>query len=187
MAKTQYQIDREKLRNQKRWAVEKESKRLVTIAKKENQRMREYGVTEWFSKVKPYGFGLDTYNNMLKSTVYDYESRWQNDSMIITTLSSGISLMKYSEPESLSRQSDLYQEIDDDSYYVLMLQWEQGIVGLPKYFSYKTINGVRQKVRPYENPYYFSHSRSLKDSVFGSYRYRWNANIQKLYQSKWRS
>jgi len=68
-----------------------------------------------------------------------------------------------------------------------MLQWEQGIVGLPKYFSYKTINGIRQKVRPYENPYYFSHNRSLRDVVFGSYRYRWNANIQKLYQLKWKS
>lgn len=97
------------------------------------------------------------YSYFYDSSNTDYEIILRKRDAITLRITTGFDKRLLSYPKSIIRQQrnkGLYLEINDPKQYVFDLMWKQGIVGLPEYFTHKTINGSRQEVSQYANPYF---------------------------------
>lgn len=129
-------------------AVERWAKRISRRVDSAHREGREEVVKAWFKLFKYKG----NPKTMLNATKYWNEMHWQGNDICWVVSYSGVSIDDYKPPKSLERQRRLgkYQDIEDSRAFVLDLQLNQGILGLPEFFTHR--NG--RQVSPYRNPYF---------------------------------
>lgn len=122
--------------------------------------LREISVIEWF---RVAGFP-SSYHTMLDSLNYEITEKQRNGLVMIDFTSYVDSDLYEIQHTSLYKQREKYGNIDATSYIVESLQWNRGIIGLPKHsdFGYST----------WENSY-FHQTIPLQDYTYEIYRSNW--------------
>lgn len=169
------------LKRKVRRDVEKWSKRAIKPGMEITKNVRETSIDNWYKKFKGNPFKHPDSTTMKESIEYGHYEHWHGDTVRYVIFYSGVNKDKYKMPESLNRQRDKYTDIADYRSYVIGLQLNDAILGLPEYFSHK--NG--EEVTPYKNPRFGETKYSLYEYNKRSFKYTFDGKFRSAMKVRW--
>ena len=197
MSQNKAGFDEKEFRKQERELIRKKADELIPFGEQINKKIRKESTLKFFQcsqhipvkgqSKKPTQGGK--HENIINALSFHYKSRWKTQQngadLLEIKFFSEIDLDKYKPPTSLSAQvrKGYYPNMKESpSEFVLGLQWDQGITGLPRIFSYKTVGGerIRREGDEIYNESFFKNARSMEQVVATSYNLRLTKEFKKL-------
>ncbi len=144
-------IDLSSLKNE---LLKQELKRYRDAGKKAMKEIRVSIVSQWFG-----GFSPTSMNN---ATTYSAYSQLINDSLARVTVRSWVDPEKYNQGQRIQGWESRHHAGIDPVGFVLDLQLEQGIIGLPE----------KSQVSDWVNPNFHGMGISLRDAIENNSRWK---------------
>lgn len=141
-------------------------KKYEPAGEKANKELREKYTKGWFSD---NGFS-DSYHTMLNSLSYK-NSMKKTSRYVYLNFESYVDPEKYDiEHTSLYKQRSKYGGIDATAYIVESLQWNRGIIGLPRHSDFGYSNWINTN---------FHQVQPLQEYMADKYKSEWERTVKK--------
>ena len=148
-------------------------RRAKKVGELANKEIREKSVIDWFNG---NGFSRnESWYTMLNSLDYMKTKITTRNGIVTLDFVSYINPQKYDiKHTSLYKQRDKYSGISNPFEYIVgILQWEQGIIGLPQ----------KSSVNSWHNNHFYQAAMNLDDFTSYTYRNNWRKRLNKYWKT----
>lgn len=157
-------IDYQKILKYEEKFLRNQAKEMIKIGNKVNKDLREESIMKWFRHFDA------NYKNTMHSIVCTAEMDMHTHSCFIT-FTSYIDRHLYDYKSQSMYQNSKYQNLDTFAYIVNSLQWNRGVMGLPRSSEFGYSDWVNENYMQWV---------SLEDFTEEYYKNRWYQRLKKI-------